>query len=293
MIVTDSDVAMAHCASCDKSGDNVKLKACAACKLVKYCDVACQRAHRPWHKRECRKRAAELHDEALFAEPPPREECPICFLTLPLGKSKCKYQVCCGKMLCIGCCLAAEQEGHTECPFCRSPVTRDDVLEKLKARADVGDAIAIYQFGFFHEEGECGLPRDLKTAFELWLRAGKLGDVDGYHNVAQSYLYGEGVERDMRKARYYWELAAKGGNVDSRHNLGVDEEIAGNYERAIRHWLISAGAGHDGSLVAIRDSYAQKLVTKDVFEKALRAHQKATDEMKSDQRDKAAAYCQT
>ncbi|KAL7526243.1 hypothetical protein ACHAWF_001693, partial [Thalassiosira exigua] len=116
--------------------------------------------------------------------------------------------------------------------------------------------------------------------------------VDGYHNVAQSYLYGEGVERDMRKARYYWELAAEGGNVDSRYNLGVDEEKAGNYERAIRHFMISAGAGDDDSLVAIRNSYAQKLVTKDVFEKALRAHQKATDEMKSDRRDKAVEYLQ-
>lgn len=46
------------CAACGKSGDN--LKACMACHLVKYCNRECQNFHRPKHKKECRKRAAEL-----------------------------------------------------------------------------------------------------------------------------------------------------------------------------------------------------------------------------------------
>ena len=49
---------MTTCASCGKGGDN--LKKCTACKLVKYCGVACQRAHRPKHKKECQRRALEL-----------------------------------------------------------------------------------------------------------------------------------------------------------------------------------------------------------------------------------------
>ena len=28
--------------------------------------------------KKCDRRAAELYDKALFKEPPPREECPIC-----------------------------------------------------------------------------------------------------------------------------------------------------------------------------------------------------------------------
>jgi hypothetical protein len=35
-------------------------------------------------KKECKLRAAELHDEALFKDPPPKEDCPICFLPMPV-----------------------------------------------------------------------------------------------------------------------------------------------------------------------------------------------------------------
>ena len=38
---------------------------------VKYCNRECQIAHRPQHKKECKQRAAELHEEALFKQPPP------------------------------------------------------------------------------------------------------------------------------------------------------------------------------------------------------------------------------
>ena len=72
-----------ECAACGKKGVD-GLKACAACKFVKYCNRDCQIAHRPLHKKACKKRAAELHDEALFKEHPPHEDCPICLLPLPL-----------------------------------------------------------------------------------------------------------------------------------------------------------------------------------------------------------------
>ena len=41
--------------------------------MVKYCNAACQMAHRPQHKKECKMRAAELHDEELFKRPPQLE----------------------------------------------------------------------------------------------------------------------------------------------------------------------------------------------------------------------------
>ena len=74
------------CANCGKGEEeSVSLKNCVACKMVKYCSRDCQKAHRSQHKKECRKRAAELHDEALFTQPPPQlEDCPICFQPLPL-----------------------------------------------------------------------------------------------------------------------------------------------------------------------------------------------------------------
>src|SRR5210317_2467041 len=94
-----------NCAACGEGG--VGLKTCTACKMVKYCNASCQRVHWPKHKKECKKRAAEIHDEALFKQPPPREECDICMLPLPINAEEQRYQACCGKVLCMGCIHAA------------------------------------------------------------------------------------------------------------------------------------------------------------------------------------------
>src|SRR5210317_2629953 len=91
------------CANCGK-GEGCELKCCTGCKMVKYCNRDCQIAHRPQHKRACKKRAAELYDEKLFREPPPPEECPICMLSLPLTENNDthngkNFYTCCGKTI--------------------------------------------------------------------------------------------------------------------------------------------------------------------------------------------------
>jgi hypothetical protein len=70
------------CAECGKEeGDGgVSLKACKSCMQVRYCNAACQHKNWPAHKIACKLRAAELRDEALFKDPPAKEDCPICFL---------------------------------------------------------------------------------------------------------------------------------------------------------------------------------------------------------------------
>ena len=89
------------CANCGKGEDgNTNLKACTACKMVKYCNRECQIAHRSQHKKECRRRAAEMHEEALFKQPPPEEDCPICMLRMPFLISGRRYYGCCGKYIC-------------------------------------------------------------------------------------------------------------------------------------------------------------------------------------------------
>lgn len=101
------DIAVLVCANCGKGEEESdKLKSCNACKLVKYCNRECQIAHRSQHKRECRKRAAELHDIELFKQPPAKEDCSICFIRLPSLKSGSKYYSCCGKTVCSGCTFA-------------------------------------------------------------------------------------------------------------------------------------------------------------------------------------------
>jgi len=90
------------CANCAKGEEsNEDLKACSACQLVKYCNRECQLAHRPQHKKECKKRAAELHEEALFKERP-REKCPGCDLPMLFGNKVSVFASCCGNNVCIG-----------------------------------------------------------------------------------------------------------------------------------------------------------------------------------------------
>ena len=93
----------------------------------------------------------------------------------------------------------------------------------------------------------------------------------------------------MKKAKYYFELAAMDGNAVARHNLCSVEAREGNMDRAVKHWMISAGIGYDNSLNYIRHAFSTGHATKDDYEKALRAHKEAKDEMKSDQRETVAA----
>jgi len=281
-----------ECAECGKGGDG--LKACTACNLVKYCNRNCQRVHWPKHKKECKKRAAELHDEALFKQPPPREECPICLLPLPLNPEEISCDDCCGKIMCAGCMYA----GHTRdsddrflCPFCRTPqlVSFEKALEMTKKRAEAGAAVSIHQLGHYYHDGEMGLQQDYDKAMELWLRAGELGHTLSYDTIGDAYYNGEGVERDEKKAKYYWELAAIGGGVHARQKLGIVEWRAGNACRSMKHYMIAAGAGFEPSLQKVREGYLNGRVTKHDFEKTLRDQKEAKEAMKSDQRDAAAA----
>ena len=82
--ISADEVPRETCASCGKEGNSNSsdMNTCNKCKSVKYCNAACKKKHRSKHKKACERRVAELHDEALFKDPPPPEECPICELPL-------------------------------------------------------------------------------------------------------------------------------------------------------------------------------------------------------------------
>ena len=159
----------------------------------------------------------------------------------------------------------------------------------LKKRADCNDANAMRNLADLYHGGSMGLPQDFNKAMVLHLRAGELGCATSYGKVAAAYYYGRGVERDEKKAKHYYELAAMRGDAKARHNLGCTEGRAGYMDRAMKHLMISAGAGYDDSLKNIRECFMNGYGTKNDFEKALRSHKEAKDEMKSEQRDAAAA----
>ena len=285
------------CANCGKGEEgSISMKKCGACKLEKYCSNDCQ-THHSQHKKECRNRAAELHDAALFRQTPPREDCPICFLRIPSLYTGRRYETCCGKFICSGCIHANEimrPDSHVIpiCPFCRTlfPKTDEEIMERVMKRVEMGDAQAIHNLGCHYDDGTYGMPQDMDKALELWHQAGELGHAAAYCNIGNVYWYGNGVERDAKKATHYYELAAIGGSEEARYNLGCDDGNAGNMDRALKHFMIAVGGGHNDSLTQIKQLFMKGQATKDDFAKSLKAYQAYLSEIKSNDRDKAAAY---
>ena len=153
----------------------------------------------------------------------------------------------------------------------------------------LNDANALNNMGTFYGKGEYGLPQNYAKALELWHKAGELGYTNAYYKIANAHYFGRGMKIDKKKAIHYYELAAKGGHEMARHNLGAFEEQEGNHHRALKHFNIAVEDGERNSLKAIKELYMDGLATKEDYAKALRAYQAYLDEIKSEQRDEAAA----
>ena len=301
-----SDIILTICANCGKEGSN--LNTCNKCKGATYCNASCKKKHRSKHKVDCERRvaelhaevlererrAAELHDESLFKWPPPPEDCPICMLPLPSLHTGRKYKSCCGKTICSGCIHAVVKRdgGVGLCPFCRTPAptTDEEMIEQYKKRVEVDDAEAIYNLGCCHVDIDYGLAQNVDKALELWHKAGILGYADAYYSIGVAYRNGNGVGRDEKKANYYYELAAMGGHVAARYNLGNAEGRKGNHDRAVKHHMIAAVCGYTRSLEVIKQMFFKGYATKDDYAKALCVYQAYLLEIKSPQRDQAAAF---
>ena len=293
----NKDTMTSCCASCGKSeGDGIQLRTCTACKSVRYCGITCQRNHRPKHKKACKKRAAELRDEILFKQPEGTHlgDCPICCLPLPIdGQNKSAFHPCCGKSICIGCghtYALREMEANNQptCPFCRDPLTKteEEAEKKLMKRAAANDPAALCKLGERHYRiGDYG------AAFKYFTKAAELGNATSHYNLFVMYERGEGVETDEKKYTYHLEEAAIAGQPGARHALGLKEGVKGNFERAVKHFIIAVNLGFDESLQTLKEYYKDGFVSKEVFAAALRAHHAAVNATKSPNREVAyAAY---
>ncbi|EJK75794.1 hypothetical protein THAOC_02473, partial [Thalassiosira oceanica] len=276
------------CANCGKQGsDTVKLKNCTACRLVKYCGVDCQRAHRKQHKQACKRRAAELKDEKLYShghERPEGDFCPICTLPIPLPmENHSVFKNCCMKLICHGCSVAAQKRGMFDCAFCRTPLPNNDAdaLAMIRSRVSQKDPAAIYHLGGNYLGGKLGLQKNERRAVEFWTEAAELGSIDALYNLGVAYALGEGVEKNRAKAAEFYTKAAMQGHAPSRYNLGYFEGQRGNHVRAARHYLISAKMGDKHSLENIKQRFMAGIATKEQYAEALKGYQDALEETKN------------
>ncbi len=200
-------------------------------------------------------------------------------------------------MICNGCSYAPvyDDQGNKvakrNCPYCRTPhASIAENKKRVEKRAHAGDSIAIYNLGYYYSEGIYGYPQDYTKALELYYRAAELGYAEAYCNIGYAYDHGEGVEKDEKKANHYYELAAIKGNADARYNLATTEKKAGNMNRALKHYMIAVASGDSVALKQIKRLYSKGHATKEDYSKALRSYQEFLSEIKSSQRDEAAAY---
>jgi len=291
----DNDTMMC-CASCGIAEiDDIKLKQCDSCDLVRYCSLDCQREHKAQHEEVCKKHAAESRDKLLFKQPESSHigDCPICMLPLPNDPKKSTVYACCSKVICNGCDYAnsvRETEGRLQpsCPFCREPApkTLEQSVKQRMKRIKANDPVA------FHVEGgeQCD-GGNYGMAFECYTKAAQLGNADAHSKLAAMYHLGKGVEEDERKIFHHLGEAAIGGHPKARYLLGRNELTNNkNTERAVKHWIIAAAQGYDESIQVLMDAFKKGFVEKDVLAAALRAHQAAVDATKSPQRKKVEEF---
>ena len=290
--------ALIYCANCNKKAEPFTLKMCTACRSVSYCNVDCQKAHRKHHKHQCKQDAQYIttttnpdyvakycvdidddNGELLFQPIPPNDDCPICFLPLPVEYRNRGYMPCCSKLICQACRLenvvvTIKREQIPSCPFCRepAPTSYNELVVRIKKRMEINDSVAILNASQLYKFGMYGLPKDPQKEFDLCIRAAELGNLDACNSAARFYHDGVVVTKDMPKAKEYYEKAAKKGNIYARYNLGHFEQENENFRLASRHWLISAAAGNIDSLERIPKLYKMKLVTKKEYATVLASY---------------------
>ena len=88
----------------------------------------------------------------------------------------------------------------------------------LRARAEGGDASAMYELGFAYHEGERGLKKDRKQAFTWFKRAADLNHVRSLTNCGVLYLEGRGVERNDRRG---FSMLGAAAALGSEHACGL------------------------------------------------------------------------
>ena len=248
----------------------------------------------------------ELEDADLFASLPPTEDCAICLVPLSRLNHESYYQACCGNNICYACYKETgeaikkqneENDGKklaVTCPFCREPVppVGQDYVRLLEARCLQNDHNAFNLLGGLYRHDQREIPKDELKSLDYFIRAVELGSPVACTIIAMRYDEGDGgVAVNKERAALFDRVGALRGDILGRHNIGCQEYRAGSHETAIRHLKISAEAGDQTSLDALRAIYngnrpGKEFISKDYLESIYRACHDAQMEVKSEEREK-------
>ena len=252
-------------------------------------------------------KVAGVGDPELWKPHPPTEECPVCFVPLPLAENERSYWACCGKLICDACTAETLRAGNVinakrakkklpaldgACSFCRTVAKASKSEYEERIRKGDGQAACylakLYRDGYRDGDADMNIPQDIVKSFELFHHAAHdLGSSDAKAELGRMYSCGEdGAPEDETKGREYLEDAIKMGNVSARNTLAIIEAQEDNIDLAIRHWKLAAAAGDELSMKNLWQCFHQGTLEKAELVEALRAHKEACDAMNSVERER-------
>ena len=95
----------------------------------------------------------------------------------------------------------------------------NEEVKATRARAEGGDAEAMFVLGQWYYHGSKGLAMDFKQAFGWWQRGDDLGHATCTAELGLCYTLGDGVEKDEVYALHLYTAAAGRGSERGCFNL--------------------------------------------------------------------------
>jgi len=99
-----------------------------------------------------------------------------------------------------------------------APATFGQLRERLRERAEKGDAEAQFELAKMYETGRGGLTKNFVEAERLYRLSAEQGDAFAQASLAILYRFGKGIPRDYVQAYVWFSLAASqttGGEHES------------------------------------------------------------------------------
>ena len=158
-------------------------------------------------------------------------------------------------------------------------------LEKLKKKAEKGDAAAQNDLGFAYYKGEYNgeeTEQDSETAVLWFTQSAKQGFAEGQNNLGDCYFYGKGVERNYTKAAEWYTKAAEQKNAEGQvnlgecyqHGLGVEQDT----EKGVELFAQAVSQGNAEGKNNLGYCYQKGIGVELDHEKALELYKEAADQ---------------
>ena len=97
----------------------------------------------------------------------------------------------------------------------------EEKVKEVRAKAEAGDAEAMFRMGAWYDNGMHGLMKDAKQAAGWRQRGHDLGEPPCTSRLASHYEFGDGVERDKAYAMHLYTAAACRGSAQACYDLAV------------------------------------------------------------------------